>query len=226
MKRTYSLEELAVALKRTTKELQKLAEKGILTGRKVQGKWTFAAPDVVDWLEHEMTKGEMERAENLPEIANDAESSRDQPLGSFFKPGLIDVNFSAKTKASVFVELTNMATNAGYLWDPDAMATELRKREEMASTALEYGVAILHPRRPRPELIAEDFLALGIAGRGVPFGDADLTRYFFLLCCGDDSTYLKTLSKLAKLVRTPEFLDELQECDSEKTVLELFVRYD
>ena len=50
----------------------------------------------------------------------------------------------------------------------------------MHSTALDNGVALLHPRRPMPAILAEAVLALGITPGGIPFGSGgSLTDIFF-----------------------------------------------
>lgn len=215
MQRAYTLEELAKFLNRSTKEVQKLAEKDILKGRKVQGKWNFALPDVVLWMENEMTRLKEEETAQLEEVvSSDDEIVDEVSLDSLLDVGAIDLQFAAKTKASVLREMAKLAENAGKLWDAEQMAEALREREEMASTALDVGAAILHPRRPRPDLLAEDFLALGVARRGVPFGGGfdNLTDVFFLLCCQTDASYLRALGRLARVMRQPGFLDSLREC--------------
>ena len=89
---------------------------------------------------------------------------------------LVHVSFDQKSSnviswySSILSEIAKMAEDAGLLWDAAQMSQALAEREEMESTALENGVAILHPRRPTPNLIAQDFLAVAISRSGVPFG--------------------------------------------------------
>jgi len=226
MQRTYTLEELSKFLNRSTKDVQKLAEKEILKGRKVQGKWTFALPDVVLWMENEMTRLAEEETAQLEEaVASDSEIVEDASLASLLDEAAIDLQFAAKTKASVLREMPKLAERTGKLWDVDQMAEALREREEMASTALDVGAAILHPRRPQPDILAEDFLALGISPRGVPFGGGfdNLTDVFFLLCCQTDASYLRALGRLARVLRQPNFLDSLRKCADAYEVKKLIV---
>ena len=53
------------------------------------------------------------------------------------------------------------------------MVEAVRAREEMHSTALDNGVALLHPRRPTVTDLAEAVLALGISPGGIPFVRTD-----------------------------------------------------
>ena len=226
MQRAYTLEELAKFLNRSSKEIQKLAEKDILKGRKVQGKWNFALPDVVLWMENEMTRLAEEETAQLEEVVSSDEEIVDEvSLDALLDVNAIDLQFAAKTKASVLREMAKLAENTGKLWDAEQMAEALREREEMASTALDVGAAILHPRRPRPDLLGEDFLALGVSPRGVPFGGGfdNLTDVFFLLCCQTDANYLRALGRLARVLRQPGFLDSLRECSDPYEVKKLIV---
>lgn len=212
MQRSYTLDELAKFLRRQPKQLQKLAENETLKGRKVQGEWVFALPDVVLWMESEIVEPESPNAEFEKTLA--AGNAEETTLADIFVESAIDLNFPAKTKESVIRNITKLAADAGFLWDPDSMGDALREREEMASTALDSGVAILHPRQPQPHIIAQNFLALGLAGRGVPFGGGfnNLTDVFFLLCCDADRVYLQMLNRLARVLKSDGFLDALREC--------------
>ena len=150
MQNSYTLEELAKFLNRPEKEIQKLAEKEVLKGRKIQGKWVFALADVALWMEQEMTEFEVEKTEQLEQaiIQSAVEAEEEISLVSILDPGQ-SIFLFCKTKASVIRKMAELAENNGKLWDVDSMIEALRAREDMASTALENGVAIMHPRRPR-----------------------------------------------------------------------------
>lgn len=225
MQHSYSLTELAKFLNRTDKEIQKLADKGILKGRKVQGTWIFSLPDVVLWMENEMTQVSTDETEQLEHAVVKAsdEAPATVELSSLISPESIDLSFSAKTKSSVLNEIVKLGEDVGKLWDGKMMAAALREREDMSSTALENGVAILHPRRPQANILAEDFLALAITSRAIPFGGGrdNETDVFFLLCCQTDASYLRALGKLARVLKFPDFLDQLRECETSGEVIEL-----
>jgi PTS system nitrogen regulatory IIA component len=228
MQNSYTLEELAKFLNRPEKEIQKLAEKEVLKGRKIQGKWVFALADVALWMEQEMTEFEVEKTEQLEQaiIQSAVEAEEEISLVSILAPRAIDLSFSAKTKASVIRKMAELAENNGKLWDVDSMIEALRAREDMASTALENGVAIMHPRRPQANIIAEDFLALAVTPKPIPFGGGydNETDVFFLLCCQTDTSYLRSLGKLVRVLKTPNFLDNLRECPDAEAVRKLIAQ--
>src|SRR5207248_9790913 len=88
----------------------------------------------------------------------------------------------------------------------------VEEREEMASTGLDSGVAMPHPHRPLPSAIAEAVLAYGRTASGIPFGaeGGGLTDIFFLFCCRDESTHMRILARLSRLLLRPGFIDELR----------------
>ena len=226
MQRNYTLDELAKFLHRQPKELKKLADNGRIVGRKAQGEWVFALADVVQWMEQELTQIDNDKIATFEEaVAAVAEEDEDVPFCELLSQNAITTSFSARTRASVLSEISKIAENAGLLWDANMMSQALLEREEMASTALENGVAILHPRRPAPNLIAQDFLAVAISKSGVPFGGSrgTLSNVFILLCCGTDANYLRALSRLSRVLNMPGVIDQLREAESVDEVYNLLV---
>jgi len=73
--------------------------------------------------------------------------------------------------------------------------------------ALDNGVALLHPRRPMPTILAEAVLALGITPGGIPFGSGgSLTDIFFLICSTSDHEHLRLLARLSRVINDADFL--------------------
>jgi len=101
------------------------------------------------------------------------------------------------------------------------MAEAVEAREKLHPTALDNGVALLHPRRPLAQILAEPLLALGRTPSGIPFGSesGQLTDIFFLICSVDDSQHLRTLARLSRLISAPGFLDALRAAESSSEVL-------
>ncbi len=98
--------------------------------------------------------------------------------------------------------MISLAARTGWLWDPEAMLQAVKTREELCSTAMDNGVALLHPRRPMTHILERPFLSLGIATTGIPFGGSrsGLTDVFFLICSVDDRQHLRTLARLGRLL--------------------------
>ncbi len=124
----------------------------------------------------------------------------------------IAVPLQARTRNSVISEIVDVAARTGWLWDPAKVIEAVRAREEMHPTALETGVALLHPRRPMAGILGQAFLALGRTATGIPFGGSrgTLTDLFFLVLSVEDRGHLRVLARLSRLINDADFLVELR----------------
>jgi PTS system nitrogen regulatory IIA component len=109
------------------------------------------------------------------------------------------------------------------LWDEQKMADAVRAREELHPTALDNGVALLHPRRPMNSILAEPVVALGRTFQGIPFGGrgGQLTDIFFLVCSVSDSEHLRLLARLSRILTDASFLATLRELTAPAEIHEL-----
>ena len=209
------LEQLADYIQRDKRELTKLANRGYLPGRKVGGEWRFARAEINQWLETQLPAYTEQQLKALE--TRDVRTQGEEPLISgMLSPTTIAVPLRASTRASVLKELVAVAEQSWHVYDPAAILEALRQREEMGSTALEAGVAIPHPRRPLPNALGDHILAYGRTATGIPFGAAHgaLTDIFFLVCCQDESTHLRVLARLSRLLLLPGFVDGLRAAET------------
>ncbi len=186
----FDIERLAAYLHMMPADVTRLADRGKLPGRRIGGEWRFSAAEIHHWLEDRIGLSDDEalvHMEGALDRATDAESAKEVSISELLRPEAIDVPLGARTRGSVITAMTEVAARTHLLWDPAKMADAVRAREEMHSTALDNGVALLHPRRPMPGILAEAVLALGITAAGIPFGsDGNLTDIFFLICSTSD----------------------------------------
>jgi len=226
MQKSYTLPELARFLRRTEKQIRRLAEREILAGRKVRGEWIFDIADVIQWMESEMAELNEEATykqfEKMMALEKDVEEKPLQ-VSDLLDTDSVIVPFRARTRESVIRDLTDHATQIGKLWDPEKMMLAIRQREEMMSTAMDNGVAIPHPRRPLPMIISEPFMVLGIAPNPIPFGGGfnNKTDVFFMVCSDSDFTHLQILARLGRILNHTGFLDQLRELEIPAEILEL-----
>jgi PTS system nitrogen regulatory IIA component len=205
----------------------KLAERGKLPGRKVAGEWRFAKPDIHHWFESRIgLSGESEllEVENVLQRSAPAEDEDDIRIAEMLPLEAIAVPLAARTRNSVIGAMVELAAQTGWLWDTKEMAEAVRAREEMRPTALENGVALLHPRRPLVKILAQPFLAMGCTSTGIPFGGAaPMTDVFFLICSTDDRGHLRTLARLSRILALPGFLNALHQVSSAAEARDLIV---
>jgi PTS system nitrogen regulatory IIA component len=224
---TLDFSQLVKYLHLPESQVKKLVDRGGIPGRKVKGDWQFSMPEINTWLEQRIgVSGDSELADiedNFERTSPTEEQQQTVQIATLIPIEAIAVPFAVRTKESAIRSMAQLAVNTGLLWDGEKMADALRKREELHPTALDNGVAILHPRRPMPNILSETFLALGVTPAGIPFGGGfgNLTDIFFLLCSRDDQIHLRILARLSRIIATPDFLMNLRQLESAQAIRQL-----
>jgi PTS system nitrogen regulatory IIA component len=218
------INQAASYLSRDVREVGKLASRGVLPGRRVNGEWRFARAEISHWLEsrlHEYSEPELEALESAHSV------EIDEPLlGNLLCESLVAVPLGAATRSSVLRELVKLAGTAWQVYDPDAVLEAITAREEMGSTALDCGISIPHAHRPLGDaVLGEPLIAFGKTSRAVPFGGergmmADL---FFLVLSKDDKTHVRVLARLSRLVRREGFVAQLRSAETPLEAYELLI---
>jgi PTS system nitrogen regulatory IIA component len=221
----FDIDGLARYLHITPQQVERLASRGQLPARRVGGKWRFSPGEIHHWMEERMglledvelqqVEGALARADNM--------QTADICIADMLHPDTIDIALTGRTKNSIINQMCQLAANTGLLWDAEAMADAVRAREQLQSTAMDNGVALLHPRRPLANILAEPILAVGISPQGIPFGGSSrLTDLFLLICSCDDRGHLRTLARLSRLICDEQFLPSLRAAADAREVYELF----
>ncbi len=229
----FNLHGLACYLHLTPQQVAKLADRGHLPGRKVGGEWKFSKADIHHWLERRIGLSDEEELLEVegvlkrsapPDSLDAAGHEQDISIADLLPLEAIAVPLLARTRSSVIDSMVELAAQTGWLWDPLEMAEAIRSREEMHSTALANGVALLHPRRPLPKILAQEFVALGVTSTGIPFGaDVPMTDVFFLIASTEDRGHLRTLARLSRILATPGFVEALRVAPDANAARQLFV---
>ena len=226
----FDVDRLAVYLHRMPAEIVKLAERGKLPGRRVGGAWRFSAAEIHHWMEERIglsDEDELTTVEGTLDRHGSHAEEEEISIAALLHPESIAVPLLAKTRGSVIRKMAELAAATHLLWDADAMADAVQAREAMHSTALDNGVALLHPRRPLPSILAEAVLALGITPSGIPFGNnGRLTDIFFLICSTSEHEHLRILARLSRVINDVFFLSDLRAASSAIAARDLIVARD
>lgn len=222
----FDIDQLALYLHITPSQVSKMAVRGKIPGRKVNGDWRFSESEIHHWLEDQIGVGDaqdLERIEKVLEKNIDVSVDDRAMLCDFLSPLAIEIPLPARTRGSVIREMCRLASMTGLLWDPNVMAEAVAAREDLHPTALENGVALLHPRRPQTSILAEPLVALGISTQPIPFGNVSghMTDVFFLICSTDDRVHLRILARLARLVTDEVFLTMLRSAASATEAIDI-----
>lgn len=221
---TLDIGQVAAYLSRDVREVGKLASRGVLPGRKVNGEWRFARVEVHHWLEsrlHEYTESELAALES----AHDIEVA-EPLLAGMLSQTTTAVPLGAATRSSVLRELVKLAEGTWQIYDFDAVLEAITAREAMGSTALPNGVAIPHAHRPLGDgVLGDPVVAFGKTSREIPFGGerGSLTDLFFLVLSKDDRTHLRVLARLARLLLQEGFVDQLRSTETPEEAYELLI---
>jgi PTS system nitrogen regulatory IIA component len=215
----FDVESLAAYLHLTVAQIVRMAERGQLPGRRLAGQWRFSAGEIHHWWEtrlETLDDQQLAAAEGVLQRASSSSVEGDEFPGSITELlplEAIAVPLAARTRQAVIQGMVDTALHTGWLWDGEKLADALRARENLHSTALDNGVALLHPRRPMSTILAQSFVALGITHQGIPFGHSRgvLTDIFFLICSTDDRTHLRVLARLSRLTSDLVLLAKLRQ---------------
>lgn len=222
--------ELAAYLHLSPAQVRKLADRGQLPGRKIAGQWRFSEAEVHEWLEKRIGASSGEELEKVQMVV-DRWSDRTSDVGELTEllhPEAIEIPLAARTRGAVIRRMCFLAEQTGLLWDAARMAEAVQAREELHTTALDNGVALLHPRRPMASILAEPLLAMGVSSNPMPFGNESGhgTDVFFLICSTDDRVHLQVLAKVSRLLMATDFLPQLRACDCTKAAYELVSHFE
>ncbi len=225
----FGIDDLARYLHLDVAQVTKMADRGRLPGRKIAGQWRFARADIHQWLEQRIgvsDADELAQWEVVLERSADTAADDETTIEALMPYDAVAVPFLARTKTSVISGMVDLAARTGWLWDVATTVEAVRRREEMLSTALENGVAMLHPRRPLPSLLAQPVVALGVTSQGVPFGGAHgaLSDIFFLICSVNDRDHLRTFARLSRIINSTEFLNELRSAENGEVARQLLLQ--
>jgi nitrogen PTS system EIIA component len=225
---TFDLASLASYLHMMPAQVARLAERGKLPGRRVAGQWVFSRPEISRWLEDRMGLSDDEELAAIETNLrrHDAAAATDIDFAALLSAETIAVPLKAGTRSSVIREMCELAAATGMLWDVDKMADAVAQREAMAPTAMDNGVALLHPRRPLSSILGQAVLALGITSQSIPFGGRGLTDVFFLISATSDHEYLRILARLSRIINDADWLAALRSAEDAATARRLILDRD
>ena len=225
----FDISSLAAHLHMLPAQISKLADRSKIPARRIGGQWRFSRAEIHHWLEDRIGLSD---ASELAKMETNLERTDTSNLGEVSIATLLPVEtiavpLAARTRSRVISSMAELAATTGMLWDPGKMAEAVTAREAMHPTALDIGVALLHPRRPQSSILGEAVMALGITGQGIPFGGAGgLTDVFFLIAATDDHEHLRLLARISRMISEPEWLAKLRDASDSQDAYELLAARD
>ncbi len=219
----FDLGQLAAYLHLTPDQVMKMVKQNRIPARRVSGQWRFAEAEVHHWLEERIGVADEAQLDRVEAVLDRSAGSEHSPkVADLLAVEAIAIPLQARTRGSVIRNMCELATRSGLMWDAPAMVEAVKAREELHPTALDNGVALMHPRRPQTSILADSVIALGVCPTPIAFSDAgQLTDVFFLICSYDDRTHLRILARLSRLITADDVVDQLRTAESPTAAWEI-----
>lgn len=224
----FSLAELSRHLGRDSREIERLANRGRIPGRKTETGWIFHEREITQWLERELREYTDPELKSFEEALQSPGPFTDVPVSSLMRLETTQVPLEARTKRSVLESLIEVAGRTWQVWEPAKVLTAVQEREEILSTAFPEGVAVPHPRNPLPHCLGASVVAFGRTASGIPFGGptGGLTDLYFLVLCRDSSTHLRVLARIGRMLRHAGLLEALRGTETSADAYQLICEAD
>jgi nitrogen PTS system EIIA component len=214
--RTFGLEEVARYLHLSSADVERLVKDQDIPFERHGPRLVFRKVEIDAWASQRILGLEGRRlAEFHQRSSREAEQllPHEAMMPDMIRPAFIAPALTAKTKASVLRQMAALAEKTGRVSDPPSLLPGLEAREELCSTGIPGGLALLHARTPETYMFEEAFLALGRTVQQIPFGapDGQPTDLFFLIGCTDDRLHLHTLARLCLMAQKTNLLTDLRQ---------------
>ena len=141
----------------------------------------------------------------------------------YMRPENIFLDFTAENKYDAIRILSEKAKQLKLVRDARWLYEVVVAREELISTAIGHGVALLHPRHLHPSKIKTPSILFGRSSEPVDYDAPDNkpVNIFFMLLLHNDKQHLFSLSYISKLIMNSGVLDSFATATSTKEIHEL-----
>lgn len=222
----FSIEELSGYLHLEVEDIRRLVKRNEIPHERVGMGLRFRRKDIDRWASQRllgMSSEEMHDFHRQSTARQHDLSARHALLPELMEPNSIEPDLQGKTRSKLIRNMVDLADATGRVWDREGLLAGVEERENLCSTALSGGVALLHPPQHEPYMFEDTFVVYGRTPAPALFGGPDgrLTQHFFLLCTQDDKIHLHLLARLSLIcLRTPVLL-LLTEAQSKGEILDL-----
>lgn len=226
--RVLDLEELSAYLHLPRCDVQRLVKRDEIPYERIGEQLRFRKVEIDAWASqrllglsgdglHDFHRASSAKMHNL--------SDRHALIPELMKPSYIDAEFTAKTRSSAIRGMVALADQTGLLIHASDLQQQVEEREQMCSTAMTGGFALMHAKIHDPYMFEDTFIVLGRSIQPVPFGapDGNNTKLFFMICTQDDQIHLHLLARLSMMCYHTPMLMELIECGADEEMYELMV---
>ncbi len=140
----------------------------------------------------------------------------------YFKVENIHLDFEADNKYEAIAVMSKKAKDLKLVRDHRWLYEVVVAREELVSTAVGKGVALLHPRHMHPTKIKSPSILFGRSIEGVEFDapDNQPVNLFFMLLLHNDMQHLFSLSFISKFLMVEENVKLLTNATTSQEIMD------
>ncbi len=214
MAKTYlTLKQAASYLKVTDSVIKEMVHGKVFNGVKRGNSIVIDKIEVDEWLAS-LNESEFEQLAMKRTICR---------FTDYFKPKFILLDFEADNKYEAIAAIAKHAKEMKVVKDNRWLYQVVVAREELVSTAIGKGVALLHPRHFHPSKIKKPSIIFARSKEPIEFDAIDNkpVNIFFMLLLHDDMQHLFSISYISKFLMNEENLKLLIEADNKEEVEEL-----
>ena len=216
--RLLTWDEAAAFLHLDAGELRQMAVCGEIPCVQSGPRMAFDREELDNWYTDRLIRGLAGRQKaGNPPPANAAPT-----LSALCREETMATALPGKTRDAILRALTALCENSGLLYDPREFYEELKKREEVAPTAMNGGIALCHPENRDEFLCEAPFIAVAHSERPIFFGapNGEATDLFFVIAGPDDDLHLHIIARLCELLTATDIASRLRTAETPAEMLE------
>jgi mannitol/fructose-specific phosphotransferase system IIA component (Ntr-type) len=147
-----------------------------------------------------------------------------KPISDFISSDAIITELKSSDRDGVLGELANILSNSYPSIPKDHIFTLLRAREELCSTAMDFGMAIPHAKIDQVEQTCGAFAR---SSAGIEFGSSkeEKTHLFFVLVspANNASNHLMALAQISRSFQNKGFREKISTIDGKINIYNLLI---
>ncbi|KQC03749.1 MAG: hypothetical protein APR54_02375 [Candidatus Cloacimonas sp. SDB] len=144
----------------------------------------------------------------------------------YFRPKYIYLNFQADNKYEAIAEMSKIAKELKIVKDHRWLYQVVVAREELVSTAIGKGVALLHPRHLHPSKVKRPAIIFGRSAKEIEFDAVDNkpVNTYFMLLLHDDQQHLFSISYISKLLMNEKIIETLKSTENPEEIYNILTK--
>lgn len=226
--RTLTLNELIDYLHLPGRDIQLLVKRHEIPFRRQGADVVFPRQEIDQWASQRLL-GMQDKDIHAFHRSSTAQvhdlSERHALLPELMQPNHIDPALEGKTPPKIIRNMVDLADATDMVWDPDGLLSGVEERENLFSTAMPCGAALLHPPHHEPYMFEDSFIVFGRSLHPILFGapGGATTEFFFLICSQEDRIHLHLLARISMICRETNVLEELHTAERAGEMFDLLV---